>query len=233
MILSICVIVAIVLTAYIIHSIFSESPLEFEYKHSSELGGVILTKYTGQDLDVILPSEIEQNPVVGIEGKFAQGVVNNQVRTVIIPDSIVSIGDNAFFNCDSLTSVTIPDSVVTIGSNAFLGCRSLTSITIPENVTSIGTAAFNTCRSLTSITIPNNVPSLGFGVFASCNSLTSVFIPESVTSIGNSAFAGCSSLESVTIPDSVTSLGNIAFLRCPLLPEQVKQRIVQINPDGL
>ena len=55
-ILSICIIVAIVLTAYIIHSIFSESPLKFEYKYSNELGGVTLTKYTGEDLDVMLRS---------------------------------------------------------------------------------------------------------------------------------------------------------------------------------
>ena len=118
-----------------------------------------------------------------------------------IPDSVTTIGDEAFYGCSSLTSVTIPDSVTTIGDSAFRGCSSLTSVTIPEGVTTIGEEAFYNCSSLTSVTIPDSVTTIGGWAFYDCSSLTSVTIPDSVTTIGDSAFAGCSSLTSVYIAD--------------------------------
>ena len=131
--------------------------------------------------------------------------------------TVTSIGDQAFYNCTSLTSVTIPDSVTSIDKDAFCFCSSLTSVTIPDSVTSIGDSAFYGCESLTSVTIPDSVTSIGSCAFYGCASLTSVTIPDSVTSIGGSAFYGCTSLTSVTIPDSVTSIGDYAFYGCESL----------------
>ena len=134
---------------------------------------------------------------------------------IVIPNSVTSIGDYAFYNCRSLTSVTIPNSVTSIGDYAFYNCSGLTSVTIPNSVTSIGERAFEDCRSLTSVTIPNSVTSIGNYAFYYCSSLTSVEIPNSVTSIGSSAFSGCSGLTSVEIPNSVTSIGSYAFNNVP------------------
>ena len=131
---------------------------------------------------------------------------------------VTSIGNNAFDLC-GLTSITIPDSVTSIGEQAFLGCFYLTSITIPDSVTSIGHAAFYGCSSLTSITIPDSVTSIGVWAFQSCRSLTSITIPDSVTSIGSETFYGCDSLASITIPDSVTSIGEEAFCYCDSLKD--------------
>ena len=131
-----------------------------------------------------------------------------------IPDSVTTIGDNAFYNCTKLTSVTIPDSVTTIGASAFNKCTSLTSVTIPDSVTTIGAHAFNFCTALTSVTIPDSVTTIGNSAFYNCESLTSVTIPDSVTTIGDRAFYSCESLTSVTIPDSVTTIGNSAFAFC-------------------
>ena len=89
-----------------------------------------------------------------------------------IPDSVTSIGDDAFSGCESLTSIEIPDSVTSIGEGAFVYCSSLTSIVIPDSVTSIGHYAFQNCRSLTSIEIPNSVTSIGVWAFWDCSSLT-------------------------------------------------------------
>ena len=135
-------------------------------------------------------------------------------KNTVIPNSVTSIGGDAFSNCDGLTSVTIPNSVTIIGDYAFYSCDGLTSVTIPNSVTSIGNYAFQKCSGLTSVIIPNSVTSIGDGAFFYCTGLTSVTIPNSVTSIGGGAFYGCRSLTSVTIPNSVTSIGGYAFYYC-------------------
>ncbi len=94
--------------------------------------------------------------------------------TYIIPDSVTSIGDGAFYNCTSLTSIVIPDSVTTIGVKAFYYTR-LTSVTIPDSVTSISDIAFGYCTSLTSVTIGDSVTSIGDYAFSDCRSLTDVW----------------------------------------------------------
>ena len=83
----------------------------------------------------------------------------------IIPDSVTSIGDSAFFGCEFMHSVTIPDSVICIGYEAFRDCWSLQSVTIPDSVTSIGNGAFAKCESLNSVTIPDSVTSTGNSMF--------------------------------------------------------------------
>ena len=89
----------------------------------------------------------------------------------IIPNSVTSIGYEAFSRCTSLQCVTIPNSVKSIGIGAFSGCESLQSVTIPNSVTSIGDGAFSRCESLQSITIPNSVTSIGDGAFRWCTHL--------------------------------------------------------------
>ena len=133
--------------------------------------------------------------------------------TTVIPESVTSIGESAFFDCIGLTSITIPESVTSIGESAFSGCG-LTSINIPESVTSIEEGAFSSCIGLTSVTIPESVTSIEEGTFEDCRRLPSITIPNSVTNIGESAFASCTSLTSITIPESVTNIGEDAFLSC-------------------
>ena len=134
-------------------------------------------------------------------------------KTTVIPNSVTSIGNYAFYCCTGLTSIEIPNSVTSIGDYAF-GCAGLTSITIPNSVTTIGQWAFYDCSDLTSVTIPNSVTSIGNSAFSYCSGLTSVTIPNSVTSIDQQAFDHCSGLTSITIPTSVTSIGNAAFRNC-------------------
>ncbi len=129
----------------------------------------------------------------------------------VIPDGVTSIGDEAFRDCDNLTSVSIPDSVTHIGDEAFSGCDNLTSVSIPDSVTHISDGAFSSCYNLTSVTIPDSVTHIGDEAFSSCYDLTSVSIPDSVTHIGDGAFSGCDNLRSVSIPDSVTHIGDGAF----------------------
>ena len=137
-----------------------------------------------------------------------------QIASIILPESVSSIGQNAFKDCEKLISIDIPSSVNSIGYGVFYGCSRLSSITIPESVTNIGDAAFFNCSSLTSISIPESVTSIGYNAFQGCSSLMSITIPNSVTSIGDAAFSGCSSLTNIDIPESVTSIGSSAFSNC-------------------
>ena len=143
----------------------------------------------------------------------------NSIVTIMIPDSVTSIGDSAFDWCTSLTSVIIPDSVTSIGDEAFHYCTSLTSVVIPDSVTSIGSSAFYECSSLESVVVGNGVETIGDSAFDTCENLISVNIPNSVKSIGKWAFYYCTSLTSITIPDSVTSIRDYAFQGCSSLTE--------------
>ena len=156
-------------------------------------------------------AEVTKNPNGSYSGsiEIPASVTYNEVKY-----SVTSIGNEAFYWCDGLTSVTIPNSVTSIGDWAFSGCSGLTSVTIGNSVTSIGNHAFSNCSGLTSVTIPNSVTSIDNSAFYNCDGLTSITIPNSVTSIGSDAFYGCSGLTSVTIPNSVTSISSCAFSGC-------------------
>ena len=136
------------------------------------------------------------------------------LSNITIPDSVVSICNNAFWACDSLTSVIIGNGVISIGNNAFYHCNNLTSVTMGNNITFIGERAFEHCISLTSIIIPNSVTSIGEGAFYSCRNLTDVTIGNSVNYIGSHAFFNCDSITSIFIPDSVTFIDSYAFWNC-------------------
>ena len=166
-----------------------------------------LTAYVGDENEVVIP-----NSVLSI-GNYAFSSCSS-LASVNIPNSVTSIGDGAFGSCSNLASVNIPNSVMSIGEKAFGGCSSLTSVTIPDSVKTIGDGAFYDCRALASVNIPDSVKTIGNHVFWECVSLTSVTIPEGVTSIGDYAFLACYGLTSVTIPNSVSSIGYAAFDYC-------------------
>ena len=136
------------------------------------------------------------------------------LNTIVIPNSVTSIGTNAFSFCRGLTKVSIPNSVKTIGNWAFYRCTGLTTVTIGNSVTSIGNRAFYSCTSLTEVSIPNSVKTIEFRAFEGCTGLKTVTIGNSVTTIGESAFYSCTSLTEVSIPNSVTSIGSSVFEDC-------------------
>ena len=108
-------------------------------------------------------------------GETALGYAS-RIKKVVIPDSVTSIGCEAFLGCTSLSSIEIPSSVTRIDNGGFAGLENLSSIEIPSSVTSIGDLAFWGCTSLRSVEIQNGVTSIGEGVFEECTSLSSITI---------------------------------------------------------
>ena len=155
---------------------------------------------------------------------------------VVVPNSVTSIGDFAFYNCTNLTSVEIPNSVTTIGSYAFYGCTNSTSVVIGDSVTSIGNYAFEDCDKLTSVYYNGTIEDWCKITFESSYTanpmycakefyiyneekaeyelLTEVVIPDSVTELQDYAFYGFDCLTSIEIPDSIEAIGIGAFCGC-------------------
>ena len=106
--------------------------------------------------------DTKSNPLYYAHHLFLNG---EEVKDLVIPNSVTSIKYYAFYGCSGLTSVTIPNSVTSIGDGAFWNCSGLTSITIPNSVTSIGSSAFNGCTNIPSFTVPDNVQNVGSAAF--------------------------------------------------------------------
>lgn len=151
------------------------------------------------------------------------------IKTIIIGDSVTTIGNSAFIHSNGLTSVTIGSSVRTIGSGAFEGCSSLASVIIPKSVADIRARTFADCHNLTSIIIPNSVKTIGQATFCNCRKLTSVTIPNSITSIGCNTFSSCYSLTSITIPNGVTFIGCWAFFNSGLTSVTIPNSVATIE----
>lgn len=119
--------------------------------------------------------------------KLIQYPSEHSGNSMTIPDSVTTIGDNAFDGSDDLLSVEIPDSVKTIGGYAFSGCSSLQSVEIPDSVTAIGKFAFSQCHALTNVNIGSGVKEIGDGAFLYCESLKDIFVDniEGNVTVGN------------------------------------------------
>lgn len=139
------------------------------------------------------------------------------LRQIVVPITVIKIGESVFFNCSSLQQIIIPNSVTNIGESAFLDCKSLNKIVISDSITSIGNWTFKGCSSLNSVIIPDSVTNIGYEAFCDCIELQHIIIPNSVKSVGGNVFFGCSSLQQIIIPDSVTSIGAYAFCGCSSL----------------
>ena len=154
----------------------SISPTEgIIYSTSSDKTYAEVVGYTGTKKNILIASEYNGLPVKTI---YKDSFKNTSITAVAIPDSVATIGDSAFYGCESLTRVSMGNGVTTIDESAFCYCRALTSITIPDSVTTIGDSAFYYCMALTSITIPDSVTTISELAFGRCN-LTDVYYSAS------------------------------------------------------
>jgi BspA type Leucine rich repeat region (6 copies) len=149
------------------------------------------------------------------------------VKSVIIPDTVMSIGVNAFGFCSLLTTVSIGNNVTSIGQGAFYA-SAITSVVIPDSATTIGDYAFAYCGSLSSVTIGSKVAQIGNHAFHSAK-MTTLVIPDSVTTIGTNAFENCGSLSSLTMGSGVTTIGRSAFQSTAITSVVIPDGVTVLN----
>ena len=234
-------------------SVIQISPANKKFDSRNNCNAIIETK-TNTLLagckETVIPNDIEH-----IADSAFYNIKN--MRDIVIPSTVKSIGKCAFHYCEGnnystfsvqfaansqLTSIqdsvfcgaeakinNLPERVETIGNYAFQRCK-FKNLILPATLETIGKGAFSESTGFTSINIPDKVCSIPEYAFRGCYELENISIPSSVTTIGESAFYGCTGLTSVTIPNSMTSIGESAFYGCTgLTSVTIPNSVTSIN----
>ena len=178
--------------------------------HNSENGSMSWSKFYEKIFYVVI-----EDGITSICNKAFYG--NKIIKEVSIPDSVTSIGEEAFAGA-ALTHIELPDSITYIGQQAFAGSQ-LEEITIPSGVTELPFRVFSDCKNLKKVVLNDNLTCIGDYAFDKCSSLQTIIIPDSVTEIKPSAFEGCTKLTEIGIGKNVTSIPFACFRGCDNLKE--------------
>ena len=139
------------------------------------------------------------------------------LEDIDIPDTVTTIGENAFKLCTSLENVKMYNSIDEINGRAFAGCTSLKSVSLPDSITGMGTEIFSGCTSLSSVKLPNKRVNIMSSTFEGCTSLTEITLPDTVTTIQDHAFKNCTALKTINWSKSITDIQSYAFENCDAL----------------
>ena len=229
----------------------------------TDLGdGVVIKKYikkkSDEDVEIIIPSEIEGMPVVELaDDAFHRSIV----KTVVIPDSILRIGKSLFSYSGQLKYVKLLAQITSLPEDIFLNCESLEYFDIPSHITNIESGAFfksglraieipetvtfksfryggeeissravlGYCKNLEYVSLPNTMTILADSFFQGCASLKKIELPLSIEIIENWVFAECTSLEYVDLPASLVSIGSKAFEECGIKSLIIPDSVTDCN----
>ena len=188
----------------------------------TEFRGPVDPKNTGP-YDIDIPEKLGNYTVTVLgEDSFSTDdfdsplydIHHTKIHSVTIPQSVTSIGKDAFAQCRALQSLTIDDAATSIGDWAFDECYKLTTLSLGKKITTIGDYAFYDCRILNNVTIPQSVTSIGDQAFGCCYGMDSFTIEDAATSIGEYAFWDCQKLETLSLGKNITTIGDDAFRSC-------------------
>ncbi len=170
-------------------------------------GTLIICKEKGSQ--VVLPSD---GSIYFIENYAFANLTN--LKNLILPDTLSSIGDYAFSGCSGLNTLYIPETVVRIGVGAFEKCENLTALVMEDYVNTLGNGAFAGCKSLKNLRLSKSISAIGEGTFKNCTSLIEVNLPENTFRIFDSAFEGCTSIRTVSLPNNLLFIGEDFLKDC-------------------
>ena len=189
----------------------------FGYATEDEINEAIIdengAKYSKDGLNLI---SIPKDTIVyeirnGVKVICHDAFSSSKIESVVLPDSLLLIGAQAFWGCKFLKEITIPNNVYRIGIQAFWGCSQLTKITIPESVNYIDSMAFGGCVLLKSCILPPNLDVLEEDLFGFCESLNNIALSDRLETINRDVFWNCKSLQSLVIPENVIKINDNPF----------------------
>ena len=139
------------------------------------------------------------------------------ITEIIIPDSIIEIGNKAFYECTSLESLTTGNSIERIGDHAFANCNNLVDFEITDSVNNIGVYAFYNCGNLENSVRAINLTEIGAFAFFGCANISEILLSDELLNIGEYCFSGCQNITEIIIPDSIINIPFGAFKDCTRL----------------
>lgn len=187
----------------------SETIKDFSFLANKFRTTYSITKYSGNDENVIIPSIYEGYPVVAITNEAFK--MNHSIKSVVFQENLTSIGGGSFDSCRNLKNIVFPKSLREICQEAFSNCVALTHLEIPGNIKFIGSRAFALCSNLKEVKILDGVTTIESEAFFMCENLGNVYLSNSLESIADNAFKYCYFLKSIIIPKSVKVIKTSAF----------------------
>ena len=167
--------------------------------------------------DIVIPESISYDGNNYVVIRATNGAFQNtDITSIILPNSITSLGNNCFEKCNNLISVKLPDNITSLGDNTFSSCSKLSSIKLPDTLTSLGKYCFSHCY-LTSLILPNSITTLEKGCFLDCENIETITLPTNITNLPAACFEGCKKLSKITLHEGITSLGISCFQGCTSL----------------
>ncbi len=192
--------------------------------------------YNNKVKNFVIPASVK---TIGDQAFYVKSGTSTTETITFEPESqLTSIGEECFYNNNNakFTSIVLPDSVTSIGAGAFQGCNKLTGFTIPSKVESISDKMFMGCTKLATFSIPAIIKTIGASAFSGCTGLTSVEFAEgsALTSIGNQAFNGCTNtgFTQITLPKTLTEIGEKAFYNCKFESIEIPANVTTMGANA-
>jgi hypothetical protein len=238
-VLTLLAILLIITTLLVLFTLKNKEGIEYE--RTSE--GYVITGIKNKAVEqLIIPSEIFGKPVIKIDTEAFRSCWN--LKSVILPDTLRSIGHIAFKDCISLEAIIIPDSVELLGFNAFEGCTSLKAVHLGNGIKIISQEAFLNCENLNTVSIGKNTNQIYFSAFFGCMAISKIYVDDrnqvfstrgdclfsKDQSILIKYFPAGESTKEYEIPHTVQQIEELAFYGCSTLKSvMIPKEVVRIG----